>query len=524
MGEPIPSWLLPPTPAPTPAPTPEPPALDPEMAAMLEELERREQALTSLAAFARTYTPFDPALHHQIICRGVDDLINDDIDVLVVMSPPASAKSSYISIAAPAYIMGRQPDARIISVSRAAELAADFGGRVKGIVESAEYQRDLPTRVATDTRAKDNWKTTAGGSYFAVGASGGVLGKRADWVICDDIHASFEDAQSESQLVKLRKWFESDLLSRLTPRGKLLVIGQRLNANDIIGYTIQRSLDNPRVRLRVLKFTAEATSEVSPDSPDLLGRTTPGQRMWPEFYTEDYLHDKKRDDFIWRTLWMQEPPSSTGDWVSPAELLHRPAPPLSLLSPPPESSAPRPYTLYGMTDLALSINSGDYTVHLIVAVGPDGSWDIVHGERSRCDPDASAARVVSLSSTYRPAEWLIDDDNAAKVFTPLVATRARTAQVPVNWKMLPMRGLVHYPADAPFAAWLTEELLRFPNATGTGVDDAVDALGLMGRRLGSISRPAAPASAPVLKTVQQACLDELWEQVDNRGRRGALRI
>jgi predicted phage terminase large subunit-like protein len=532
VSAPTPSWLSP------QPPQPPQPVLDPEVEQVLAELARREQAMTSLARFAATYTPFVPARHHQLICEGVDALVNDDLDVLVVMSPPASAKSSYISIAAPAYIIGRDPGARIISVSRAAELAADFGGRVKGVIESSEYQRDTSTRIAYDTRAKDNWKTTEGGSYFAVGVGGGVLGKRADWVICDDIHTSFEDAQSESQLAKIHNWFESDLLSRLTPKGKLIVIGQRLNANDIIGYTLQRYAENPRVRLRVLKFTAEATSEVSPDAPDLLGRTAPGERMWPEFYTEDYLHDKKRDEFIWRTLWMQEPPSSTGDWVSPSELLHRPAPGFAALADP-----SRRYALYGMTDLALSINSGDYTVHFIVAINEAGEWDIVHGERARIDPDASAERVVALAAAYRPVEWLIDDDNAAKVFAPLVATRARAARVAVNWRTMPMRGqdketraaalrgafkrgLVHYPADAPFARWLTTELLRFPNATGNGVDDGVDALGLMGRRMGSLSKPAATQpAAPPRKTVQDACLNDLWEQVERRGPRGgALRI
>ena len=522
---PLPDWLQPaqPSPAqPSPAPIPA------EVAKALREIARRENNFSRLSRFAPAYAGFEPAFHHRLICDAIDDLIDDSIDVLIVMSPPASAKSSYVSIAAPAYIIGKDPTARIISVSRAAELASEFGGRVKNIVESDEYRRDTRTRIAQDTRAKDNWKTTEGGSYFAVGASGGVLGKRADWVICDDIHTSFEDAQSETQLAKIRNWFESDLLSRLTPTGKLIIIGQRLNANDIIGYMLERAAENPRIRLRVLKFTAVAAPDVSPENPDVLGRTTPGERMWPEFYTDDYLHDKQRDEFIWRTLWLQEPPSSTGDWVSSSDIRHRDTPSTVF--------DPERHTLYGMTDLALSVNSGDYTCHFIVAVNQAGEWDIVHGERSRVDPDASSQRVVSLASTYRPVEWLIDDDNAAKVFKPLVATAARNAGVTVNWKQLPMRGqdketraaplrgafkrgLVHYPATAPFAQWLTTELFRFPNATGSGVDDGIDALGLMGRRMMSLAKPSAPQSAPAVKTRDQMCLEELWQTAPQLSRR-----
>ena len=516
---PLPSFLRP-QPAPASSPTP----IDPDIALALKAIQEREQSLASLQNFARTYVGVEPALHHRIICDAVDDLVfADAFDVLVVMSPPASAKSTYISIAAPAYIVARRPDTRIISVSRAAELASEFGGRVKNVVESPSLALASPVQIAADTRAKDNWKTTAGGGYFAVGASGGVLGKRADIVICDDIHASFEDAQSETQLAKLRSWFEGDLLSRLTPTGKLIVIGQRLNPNDIIGFVMRRAENNPRIRIRVLKFSAEAPLVADPDHPDPLARS-PGERMWPEFYTDDYLHDKKQDDFIWRTLWMQEPPSDTGSWVSTDNIRHRPTPPAAY-----DPSTPR----YACSDLALSVNTGDYTVHFVVAVDALGDWDIIDASRKRVDPEQSAQDIIALTTTYRPREWLIDDDNASKVFVQLVASAARAASVPVPWKPLPIRGQdketrasalrgqfkrgkIYYPADAPFAGWLTKELLTFPNAVGSGVDDGVDALSLLGRRMASIS-PAVTVVAPPPK--QGYSLDDLWATAPKQSRR-----
>jgi len=529
----VPDWLAPPASIPlTPAPVL---TLTPEQQATADALlavRRRERALTRLRHFSRMFVQVEPARHHKLICDAVDDLMgfnnhlspDSEFDVLVVMSPPASAKSTYISVAAPAYIIARQPTTRIISVSRAAELAAEFGGRVKNIIESPEMQLASDVRVAHDTRAKDNWKTTEGGGYFAIGASGGVLGKRADVVICDDIHASFEDAQSETQLDKIRRWFEGDLLSRLTPTGKLIVIGQRLNPNDVIGFVMQRAEANPRIRMRVLKFTAVAAPDVSPEHPDLLGRTVPGERMWPEFYTDDYLHDKKQDDFIWRTLWMQEPPSDAGSWVSTDDLRHRPTPPDALA---PET--PR----YACSDLALSVNTGDYTVHFVVAIDSHGDWDIIDAKRGRVDPEQSSDDIVRLAQTYKPREWLIDDDNMAKVMMPLVATKARQLQVAVPWKMMPMRGQdketraaalrgqfkrrkVFYPADARFAGWLTKELLMFPNATGSGVDDGVDALSTLGRRLAVIS----PAVVKVVPTVKQGySLNDLWDTVPKKSLR-----
>jgi len=519
-----PEWIVPP-PRPPQFPPPTQFPDNPELQAALLELQKRDKDFTALSQFAQSYIEVIPAKHHQLICDAVDDTVfHDKYDVLVVMSPPASAKSTYISVAAPAYIIGRDPKARIISVSRAADMATAFGGRVKNIVDSAPFGTATGVSISRDTRAKDEWTTTAGGGYFAVGASGGVLGRRADIVICDDIHASFEDAQSETQLQKIRQWFEGDLLSRLTPTGKLIVIGQRLNPNDIIGFILKRAIENPRIRMKVLKFTAICDDP----SNDPLGRSH-GERMWPEFYTDDYLHDKRQDDFIWRTLWMQEPPSDSGSWVNTEDIQFRPSPIITDTS-----------SIYGMTDLALSVNSGDYTVHFLVAVNAQGEWDILEGVRERVDPEVSSTKLVKLCSKYKPKEWLIDDDNASKVFMTLVATKARQLGIPVPWKPMKMRGQdketratalwgqfkrrkIFMPADSPFAGWLTKELLIFPNGIGSGVDDGIDALGLMGRRLPQLAVPSgALAPNPFSFSFNKGySLNDLW---DTAPKQSSLRI
>jgi predicted phage terminase large subunit-like protein len=184
--------------------------------------------------------------------------------------------------------------------------------------------------------------------------------------------------------------------------------------------------------------------------------------------------------------------------------------------------------------LALSVNTGDYTVHLVVAVDQFGDWDIVEGKRNRVDPEQSAKDVISLCQTYSPREWLIDDDNASKVFMPLVATKARQLSTHVPWKPLPMRGQnketraaplrgqfkrrkVYMPHDAPFTTWLTKELLQFPNAMGQGVDDGVDALSLMGRRLLQVAGPSLTVVPKALPTTADMTLDQLFEDMPKTG-------
>ena len=68
---------------------------------------------------------------------------------------------------------------------------------------------------------------------------------------------------------------------------------------------------------------------------------------------------------------------------------------------------------------------------------------------------------------------------------------------------------------APWNEWMVREVLTFPNAMGVGVDDGLDALGLIGRRLASLARPgASPKQSPPPPTMAQMCLEELYYDRD----------
>jgi phage terminase large subunit-like protein len=76
------------------------------------------------------------------------------------------------------------------------------------------------------------------------------------------------------------------------------------------------------------------------------------------------------------------------------------------------------------------------------------------------------------------------------------------------------RRKIFMPADAPFAQWLIRELLTFPNALGDGVDDGVDALSLLGRRLVAVASASAKV-VPIKRPEGQYCLEDLWSTAPN---------
>lgn len=497
---------------------PQPPAskLSPAMLEALREIREREKAQSSLSDYARQVVGVIPAQHHMLICDALDDgVINDEWDDLVVCMPPGSAKSTYVSHCFPAWFLGKYPDKNVILASHTASLAEKWSRRVRDTLNTTEHaHRFADSSLSKDSTAVARWSTSRNGEFLAAGVGMSILGFRADLVVLDDPISGFEQAQSVTQLQKVHDWYKSDLKSRLKPRAKIVTVCQRTAAWDMAGYIMKEFAKNPTRRLRVINIPMVATTH-----DDALGRSV-GDRLWPEWYTAEMVEDLRKDDFVWRTMWQQEPPSDDGEWVSTSDIRFRPT----------------PTTLekcYGMSDLALSVNTGDYTVHFIVAVDHNGDWDIVEGQRARVDVEQSSSTIVQLCATYKPIEWLIDDDNASKVFGTLVGTKARQLSVPVPWRPMPMRGQdketraaslrgmfkrgrVYMPPDAPFTKWLTNELLTFPNAVGSGVDDGIDALGLIGRRMLVISAPVAPVAPRPLPTLQDMTLNQLWEDNANR--------
>jgi len=224
-----------------------------------------EQSQSSLAKFSEIFLDVRPALHHMMICYEIDRLINGEFDDLVINTPPGSAKSTYASIGAPAYYLSKFPKNTILTASHGFDLAEKWGKRVRAVVTSKKYQQAFEhVRLSQDTRAAAQWATTLGGEFFGVGVGGGVLGRRSDFCVIDDPVSGWEEANSLTRLQKIHDWFETDLMSRLKPGAKIVLICQRLSINDLAGYMIKRNQENPTRRLRVLNIPMECNSEDDP--------------------------------------------------------------------------------------------------------------------------------------------------------------------------------------------------------------------------------------------------------------------
>src|SRR5579885_636922 len=127
-----------------------------------------------LAAFATLiWRRFKVARHHRLLIQKLEAVERGEIDRLMLFMPPRHGKSLLSSILFPAWYLGRHSDRSIIASSYGAELATDFGRRVRNHMTAAV--------VADDSSAAHRFNLMAGGAYYAVGAEGR---SRAEGRIC----------------------------------------------------------------------------------------------------------------------------------------------------------------------------------------------------------------------------------------------------------------------------------------------------------------------------------------------------
>jgi predicted phage terminase large subunit-like protein len=242
-----------------------------------------------------------PAKHHRLLLNELERLSRGEIDRLMVQMPPGSAKSTYSSILLPAWWFTRHPQDSIIAASHTASLAYYFGRRARCIV--AEEAQSLGYNIAAQDRANSHWSTSSGGEYYAVGTRGSMIGRRADLAIIDDPVKSQAEADSLIHRDRIWEWFRSDLIPRLKPNARIVLIMTRWHQDDLCGRLLAQDTGEWRC-LRLPAFAEEG---------DRLDRSL-GEPLWPEWEDTQALLRRRTSigERAWLAQFQQSPRPATG--------------------------------------------------------------------------------------------------------------------------------------------------------------------------------------------------------------------
>lgn len=474
-----------------------------------QELLNRRKARRSFADFCR-YVAMEepPAKHHMLICDAVDQIVDGDLRRVMIMMPPGSAKSTYGSVLAPAYILGRLGQKGVITASYGDTLATRFGRKTRNLIKSPEYSALFPnTDLAADSQAKGEWETTQGGFYFATGVGGGVTGRRADLAIIDDPIRGRADADSELIRSKVWDWYIDDLRTRLKPNAAVVLIMTRWHEDDLAGRILPDSWKGESGMIKakdgemwqVICLPAQAREN------DILGRKE-GEWLWQEWFSPEFWEQTKAsvtltDARTWNSLYQQTPKASEGtffrrEWFHRYELGHHPV----------------NTTKYISSDFAVSEGKGDFTEFGTFDIDTQDDIWVTDWWFGRESADVWVDRLVDLFKAHKPMSFFGESGVIRKSVEPFLnkAMRDRNAYSRIDWinrtqdkaamarafQSRAAQGKVHI----PYTDWgnrLIEQLCAFPAAKH---DDAVDVCALIGLALDEIIPGMSPKPKEEPKT------------------------
>ena len=247
------------------------------------------------------YPGYKVGPHHRRLIQIFEDIANGIKKRVIVNIAPRHGKSELISYLAPAWFLGRYPHKKVIMSSHTADLAVNFGRRVRNLVGSDSYKDIFPqVELQADSKSASRWGTNFNGEYFAIGVGGALAGRGADLFIIDDPHSE-QDAKTGRPDVFLPawEWFQSGPIQRLMPGGAIIVVMTRWSKLDLTGQIVNQMQREEGVdQWEVVEFPA-----ILNEKP-----------LWGEFWSLDELLAKKAgmDIRYWEAQYMQNPVSEEG--------------------------------------------------------------------------------------------------------------------------------------------------------------------------------------------------------------------
>jgi predicted phage terminase large subunit-like protein len=377
-----------------------------------------EECRTNFLAFARKMwhvvegAEYIEGRHHRKLAEVLDQVAEGKLKRVTISLPPRHTKSVMVSKLFPAYFIGRNASTFILQVCNIKGLADQFGGAVRALVMSPEYQEIFPeTKLDPSSTAKGDWATTKSGKYYAVGVGGTATGRGANLGIVDDPH---DEREAVIGLVRPEiydvtyEWYKASIRQRLQPNGALIVVATRWSKRDLIGRVLADDKDG---EWAVVEMPAILPS---------------GNPLWPEYWSLEELNKVKENIGMmrWNAQYMQQPTSVEQAMVKPSDW--RP------WSEPGESKPPPRCTFVVQSwDTAHSAkkhaNPSACTTWGVTEVDNRPALVLLHAWQDRVEFPELKQRAKELYKEWKPDYVIIESQASGR---PLMA-EMRVAGVPV---------------------------------------------------------------------------------------------
>jgi len=344
--------------------------------------------------------------HHKIICNYLMRVYRGEIKRLIINIAPRYSKTEIAVNNFISWTLGNCPDAEFIHTSYSGRLATDNSWHTRDIVSSVYYRQIFPACILrTDSQAKDEWRTTQGGTMYAVGAGGTITGYGAGKlrpgfggaIIIDDPHKA-DEARSDTIREGVNEWFINTIESRKnSPDTPIILIMQRLHERDLSGFLLGGGNGEKWEHLCLETLRDDGTA------------------LWPEKHTPEML-----------TIMAQASP-----YTFNAQYQQRPTPPEGNIFRPDFldsiDAIPVGTKFVRAWDFGATKGGGDWTVGAKLGKMPNGRYLIVDIVRIQGAPHEVEAILMNTSAR---------DGRQVKIRLPQDPGQAGKAQIANFSKLL----------------------------------------------------------------------------------------
>jgi hypothetical protein len=343
-----------------------------------------------LGLYVLAQNPEYKYVHYQQeqIAPALEAVARGEIKRLMIWQHPGSAKSEWSTVHFVPWYLGKNPKHAVMVASYSKPLAATFGHKIKGKMESELHLSVFPqSRLSQNTHAHDFFTTQKGGAFYAVGFDGSMTGKRVNLFVMDDPIKNQEEADSESREVFLMSQYETSIKTRLQPGGKIVLSTTRWGMRDFAARILEKEgTVEQGGDWTVLKIKAE-------DPPGC------GTYLWEEYYGKKHYEDAKRDEDAWSALWQQEPDASSSFWFKEEWLEFYD------VVPPKDK-----FKIYAFVDPAMSkAKKSDRTSMHFWAAGSEKKLILVDWVLDRLDPGERMTELIGLCRHWEPTQLIYEE-------------------------------------------------------------------------------------------------------------------
>lgn len=339
-----------------------------------------------LLAYAQFVQPgYEISKHHKKIAKALQAAERGEIKRLIISCPPQRGKTALASILFPSWAYGRNPNRRIILSGYTAEVAERYSRGARDSVNTDRYRAVFNHALDPSVQNIAFWRFKDSPGYVrAVGVGGAATSFGADFFIIDDPIKDQAEAMSETIRQTVWDWYQSVVLTRLSPGATVAVIQTRWHLDDLVGRLLADQPDN---------WTVVNIPAVSDEGV-----------VWPERWTrEDYDRIKAEvGSRVWNALYQGQPVDDEGGLFKRAWLGNSP-------------TAPQDLRWIRAWDLATSEKtSADYTVGALMAVDATKTLWIKDVVRGQWEWPEARRRIIQTANTDGPEVSVYVEQGAFK--------------------------------------------------------------------------------------------------------------